>query len=86
MKVFFKIYKILTSLYLLILILGFIFSARIRDNAIGLFEIFSSEGSVGALTGVILFFFSVLIFWFAPKTMVKLFSSKGSLKNFWNDV
>ena len=86
MKPVFKVFKILTSLYFLFLILGFIFPTRIRDNIIGIFETFSSEGSAGMTTGVILIFFSVIIFWFAPKTLVKLFSTKGNLKKFWDEI
>ena len=86
MKPVFKAYKILTSLYFLILILGFIFPTRIRDNIIGIFETFSSEGSTGMTAGLILIFFSVIIFWFAPKTLVKLFSTKGNLKKFWDEI
>ena len=86
MKPVFKAYKILTSLYFLILILGFIFPTRIRDNIIGIFETFSSEGSTGMTAGVILIFFSVIIFWLAPKTLVKLFSTKGNLKKFWDGI
>ena len=86
MKPVFKAYKILTSLYFLILILGFIFTTRIRDNIIGIFETFSSEGNTGMTAGVILIFFSVIIFWFAPKTLVKLFSTKGNLKKFWDEI
>ncbi len=82
----FKIYKILTTLYCLILVLGFIFPTHIRDNIIGIFEIFSSEGSAGVTVGLILIFFSVIIFWFAPKTLVKLFLTKGNLKNFWHEI
>tara|TARA_B100000242_G_C42705108_1_gene329746 strand:- start:95 stop:355 length:261 start_codon:yes stop_codon:yes gene_type:complete len=82
----FKIYKILTTLYCLILVLGFIFPTRIRDNIIGIFEIFSSEGSAGVTVGLILIFFSVIIFWFAPKTLVKLFLTKRNLKNFWDEI
>ena len=82
----FKIYKILTTLYFLILVLGFIFPTRIRYNIIGVLEILSSEGDVGMIVGVSLIFFSILIFWFAPKTLSKLFSSKGSLKNFWAEL
>tara|TARA_B100000427_G_scaffold329318_1_gene345063 strand:+ start:2021 stop:2281 length:261 start_codon:yes stop_codon:yes gene_type:complete len=86
MKPVFKAYKILTSLYFLILILGFIFPTRIRDNIIGIFETFSSEGSTGMIAGLILIFFSVIIFWFAPKTLVKLFLTKGNLKKFWDEI
>ena len=86
MKVIFKIYKILTSLYLLILVLGFIFPTRIRVNIITMFDIFSLEGSVGAIAGAVLILFSILIFWFAPKTLIKIFSSKGDLKKFWDEV
>ena len=86
MKPVFKAYKILTSLYLLILILGFIFPTRVRDNIIGIFETFSSEGSTGMTAGLILIFFSVIIFWFAPKTLVKLFLTKGNLKKFWDEI
>ena len=86
MKAVFKAYKILTSLYFLILILGFIFPTRIRYNFIGIFETLSSEGNVGIIVGVILIIFSVLIFWFAPKTLVKLYSIKGDLKKFWNEI
>lgn len=86
MKVIFKIYKILTSLYLLILVLGFIFPTRIRENIITIFDIFSLEGSVGATAGAVLILFSILIFWFAPKTLLKIFSSKGDLKKFWNEI
>ena len=86
MKLVFKAYKILTSLYFLILILGFIFPTRIRDNIIGIFETLSSEGNVGMIAGVILIFFSVLIFWFAPKILIELFSTKGNLRKFWNEI
>ena len=86
MKSVFKVYKILTSLYFLILILGFIFPTRIRDNIIGIFETFSSEGSTGMTAGLILIFFSVIIFWFAPKTLVKLSLAKGNLKKFWDEI
>ena len=86
MKPVFKAYKILTSLYFLILVLGFIFPTRIRDNIIVIFEAFSSEGSTGMTAGVILIFFSVIIFWFAPKTLGKLFSTKGNLKKFWDGI
>ena len=86
MKPVIKVFKILTSLYFLILILGFIFPTRIRDNIIGIFETFTSEGSAGMTAGVILIFFSVIIFWFAPKTSVKLFSTKGNLKKFWDEI
>ena len=86
MKSVFKVYKILTSLYFLILILGFIFPTRIRDNIFGIFETFLSEGSTGMTAGLILIFFSVIIFWFAPKTLVKLFLAKGNLKNFWDEI
>ena len=86
MKTVFRVYKILTSLYFLILILGFIFPTRIRDNIIGIFETFSSEDSTGMTAGLILIFFLVIIFWFAPKTLVKLFLAKGNLKNFWDEI
>ena len=86
MKPVFKAYKILTSLYFLILIFGFIFPTRVRDNIIGIFETFSSEGSTGMTAGLILIFFSVIIFWFAPKTLVKLFLTKGNLKKFWDEI
>jgi len=86
MKAVFKIYKILTALYLLVLILGFIFSTRIRYNLITLFETFSSEGIVGITAGAIFLFIFVLIFWFAPKTISRLFSTKGQLKKFWNEI
>ena len=86
MKPVFKVYKILISLYFLILILGFIFPTHIRDNIIGIFETFSSEGSTGMTAGLILIFFSVIIFWFAPKTLVKLFLTKGNLKKFWDEI
>ena len=86
MKPVFKVFKILTSLYFLILILGFTFPTRIRDNIIGIFETFSSQSSTGLTAGVILIFFSVIIFWFAPKTVVKLFSTKGNLKKFWDEI
>ena len=86
MKPVFKVYKILTSLYFLVLILGFIFPTRIRDNIIGIFKTFSSEGSTGMTAGLILIFFSVIIFWFAPKTLVKLFLTKGNLKKFWDEM
>jgi hypothetical protein len=86
MKPVFKAYKILTSLYFLILILGFIFPTRVRDNIIGIFETFSSEGSTGMTAGLSLIFFSVIIFWFAPKTLVKLFLTKGNLKKFWDEI
>jgi hypothetical protein len=86
MKAVFKIYKILTALYLLVLILGFIFPTRIRYNIITLFQTFSSEGTVGITTGAILLFLSALIFWFAPKTLSKLFSTKGQLKKFWDEI
>ena len=82
----FKIYKILTTLYFLILVLGFIFPTRIRYNIIGVLEILSSEGSVGMIVGASLIFFSILIFWFAPKTLSKLFLFKGNLKNFWDEL
>lgn len=86
MKPVFKLFKILTSLYFLILLLGFIFPTRIRDNIIRIFESFLSEGSTGMTAGVILIFFLVIIFWFAPKTLVKLFLAKGNLKNFWDEI
>jgi len=86
MKAVFKIYKILTALYLLVLILGFIFPTRIRYNIITLFQTLSSEGTVGITAGAILLFVSTLIFWFAPKTLLKLFSTKGQLKKFWDEI
>ena len=86
MKAVFKIYKILTALYLLVLILGFIFPTRIRYNLITLLQTFSSEGTAGITAGVIFLFIFVLIFWFAPKTLSKLFSRKGQLKKFWNEI
>jgi|TARA_B110000438_G_scaffold298211_1_gene345987 hypothetical protein len=86
MKSIFKIYKILTTLYLLILILGFIFPTYIRDNIIYLFQFIFSNGSVGLEVGGTLLFMSVLIFWFAPKTLLKFFSTKGQVKSFWDEI
>ena len=34
----------------------------------------------------LLILFSVIIFWFAPKTLVKLFLTKGNLKKFWDEI
>jgi len=86
MTAVFKIYKILSSLYFLILILGFIFPTQIRNNIIGMLEILSSEDSAGMIVGVSLIFFSILIFWFVPTTLLKLFSSKGNFKIFWDEL
>ena len=86
MKAVFKIYKILTALYLLVLILGFIFPTRIRYNIITLFQTFSSDGTVGITAGAIFLFVSTLIFWFAPKTLSKLISTKGQLKKLWDEI
>ena len=86
MKAVFKIYKILTALYLLVLVLGFIFPTRIRYNLVTLFNTFSSEGAVGITAGVTFLFLFTLIFWLAPKTLSKLFSTKGQLKKFWDEI
>ena len=86
MKAVFKIYKILTALYLLVLILGLIFPTRIRYNLITLFQTFFSEGTVGITAGAIFLFLFILIFWHAPKTLSKLFLTKGHLKKFWDEM
>jgi hypothetical protein len=86
MKAVFKIYKILTALYLLVLVLGLIFPTKIRYNLVTLFQTFSSEGKIGITVGAIFLFISTLIFWFAPKTLSKLFSTKGQLKKFWDEI
>ena len=86
MKVVFKAYKILTSFYFLILILGFILPTRINENIMLIFETLSSEGNVGMIAVAILIFSSVLFFWFTPKTLVKLFLTRGNLKKFWNEI
>tara|TARA_B000000532_G_scaffold236583_1_gene223064 strand:- start:1126 stop:1386 length:261 start_codon:yes stop_codon:yes gene_type:complete len=86
MKAVFKAYKILSTLYFIILIFGLMLPTSIRYNIFKTFEILSSEGSTGMIVGAILISFSVLVFWFVPQTLIKLLSTKGNLKKFWNEV
>jgi hypothetical protein len=36
--------------------------------------------------GLGVFFLSLGFFWFVPKTLSKLFSTKGQLKKFWDEI
>jgi len=86
MKPLIKIYKIITALWLALLVLGFIFPTNIRQNIIFLYQEISSNGDIGFQVGITIVFTSVVIFWFAPKTLWKLISTKGKIRNFWNDL
>jgi hypothetical protein len=86
MKLIFKIYKILTTIWFLLLILGFIFPTYIRENIIYIYQTLLSSGDAGLQSGITFLFISLLIFWFAPKTLWKFISTKGKIKNFWNEL
>ena len=86
MKLIFKIYKILTTIWFLLLILGFIFPTYIRENIIDIYQTLLSSGDTGLQSGITLLFISLLIFWFAPKTLWKFISTKGKIKFFWNEL
>ena len=86
MRHVFKAYKLLTTLFFGLIILGLIFPTNIQDNILTVFKILNSEGIVGVITGILLGFFAVVIFWFAPKTLLKFFSTKCKLREFWNEI
>ena len=86
MRHVFKAYKLLTTLFFALIILGLIFLTNIQVNILTVFKILNSEGIVGVISGILLGFFAVVIFWFAPKTLLKFFSTKGKLREFWNEI
>ena len=86
MRHVFKAYKLLTTLFFALIILGLVLSTNIQNNALIVFKTLNSEGVIGVITGILLGFFALVIFWFAPKTLLKLFSTKGKLREFWNEI
>ena len=85
-RILIKIVKILCALYLTIFSIGFIFPTHIRQNALYLYDAFSTIENIPPdvwVPGATILF---LIIWFGMKTLYKLFATKGNLKKFWNEI
>jgi uncharacterized BrkB/YihY/UPF0761 family membrane protein len=85
-RILIKIVKILCAFYLTIFSIGFIFPTHIRQNALYLYDAFSTTENIPPdvwVSGAAILF---LIIWFGMKTLYKLFATKGSLKKFWDEI
>ena len=85
-RILIKIVKILCAFYLTIFSIGFIFPTHIRQNALYLYDAFSTIENIPPdvlVPGATILF---LIIWFGMKTLYKLFATKGNLKKFWNEI
>ena len=85
-RILIKTVKILCAFYLTIFSIGFIFPTHIRQNALYLYDAFSTIENIPPdvwVPGATILF---LIIWFGMKTLYKLFATKGNLKKFWNEI
>ena len=85
-RILIKIVKIFCAFYLMIFSIGFIFPTHIRQNALYLYDAFSTIENIPPdvwVPGATILF---LIIWFGMKTLYKLFATKGNLKKFWDEI
>ena len=94
MRHVFKVYKLLTTLFFALIILGLIFPTNIQDNALIVFKTLNSEGVVGVITGILLGFLlmtadhgkKLLHTKLLNHSGIDLKSLKGKLREFWNEI
>ena len=76
-----KIINLLSTLIIIFVGVGLIFSSNVRSNLMTLFDSFSSSGVVGLVVAIWL----IWLFWDAPKTIIKIYKAKGINSKFWEE-
>ena len=76
-----KIINLLSTLIIIFVGVGLIFSSNVRSNLMTLFDSLSSSGVVGLVVAIWL----IWLFWDVPKTIIKIYKAKGINSKFWEE-
>ena len=76
-----KIINLLSTLIIISVGVGLIFSSNVRSNLMILLDSFLSSGAVGLVVAICLIWF----FWDVPKTIIKIYKAKGINSKFWEE-
>tara|TARA_Y100000389_G_C17358212_1_gene462269 strand:+ start:239 stop:487 length:249 start_codon:yes stop_codon:yes gene_type:complete len=82
MNIINKIITLLTTLIMILILVGLVFSSSVRNNLIDLSENLYNSGPVGILVAIWL----IWSFSTAPKTLKKLYNAKGLNSKFWKNL
>jgi hypothetical protein len=77
-----KITTLISTLLIILVLMGSLFSSNIRSNLFVLFSALTSNGLIGIIVTISL----IWVFRSFPGDIKKLFIAKGNLKKFWNAI
>ena len=82
MKIINKLITLLTTVIMMIILVGLVLSSSVRNNLMDLYGNLYNAGPPGIL-------FAIWLIWSfsaTPKTLKKLFNAEGFNSKFWNDL
>jgi hypothetical protein len=77
-----KITTLTSTLLIILVLIGSLFSSKIRSNLLALFSTLTSNG----LIGIVVIISLIWVFRSFPSDIKKLFIAKGNLKKFWDAI
>tara|TARA_B110000027_G_C15885153_1_gene197229 strand:- start:99 stop:347 length:249 start_codon:yes stop_codon:yes gene_type:complete len=82
MKIIDKIITLITTVIMMLVLVGLVFTSGVRNNLIALSENLYNAGPVGVLLAIWL----IWCFYTTTQTLKKLFNAKGFNSKFWKDL